>query len=70
MQIEHTHWTDEDIKSCTDAGCKTDFLFIPDAGPYQPEFGMTIGWNEPRKFWKPFVVIFCWHWKVQIGWLF
>ena len=70
MEVEHTYWTDKEIEACKEGGHKTEFLVCIDGGPYQPSFGLCIGWNEPKKLWKPFVVVDFWHWKVSIGWLF
>ena len=35
----------------------------------QPGFGVELRWNQPRKPWKPFLVITLWRWSINIGWL-
>ncbi len=36
----------------------------------QPGFGLEIRWNNPRRWWEPFLVISLWRRKIQIGWLY
>jgi len=36
---------------------------------YQPSFGIEIAWNEPKRLWRPHVIINFWKIRVQFGWL-
>ena len=69
MEISRKEWNVEEIKS--ECG-KTIPWFSINREPilYQPSFGFSIGWNEPKKPWKPFVVIDLWNIRIDIGWLF
>ena len=68
MEVNKTQWTQETVDKCNETG-GTDFLTTFDSC-CQPEFGIKIGWNEPKRLWRPFVVIRFWHYHIQIGWLF
>ncbi|KKL97408.1 hypothetical protein LCGC14_1834830 [marine sediment metagenome] len=35
----------------------------------QPGIGMKVAWNDPRKPWKPYVVLFWGRYGLQFGWL-
>ena len=70
MEVNKTYWPQETIDQCNESG-GTEFMKSVDHDElYQPEFGIKIGWNEPKRFWRPFFVIYCWHHVIQIGWLF
>jgi len=68
MEVIKTQWPQETIDRCNKAG-GSEFLGTFD-NIYQPEFGIKIGWNEPKKLWKPFIVLSFWHYHIQVGWLF
>jgi hypothetical protein len=36
----------------------------------QPAFGIEIGWNQPKKWWQPYISISLWTVFVQVGWLY
>jgi hypothetical protein len=72
MKVTKQEWPNEMVKQCVESTGGTSF--VPFAGETveksQPGFGLSIFWNEPRKPWKPFIVMDIWHWHIQIGWLF
>jgi hypothetical protein len=64
MQLTRTDWPDDALDGCV------NLPSAPCVGrTEQPSFGISIGWNEPDKLWKPFIAIHFWHWLLQIGWL-
>lgn len=35
----------------------------------QPRIGFELCWNNPRLWWKPFLVLHFWNIHYQLGWL-
>jgi hypothetical protein len=68
MEIRNTNWNE---KVYSDAGGINTVSAAPVIGPleHQPAFGFEIGWNEPRKLWKPYFALHFYVWNIQIGWL-
>ena len=66
MNITKTTWPNNGID-----GHSTDALGTCgyDSEMYQPGFGIGIGWNVPRQWWKPFIRVEVWHYTIQFGWL-
>lgn len=74
MEIRQTYWNPEEVKQeYYNSGDPYKLLFsiikFKEKDQEQPKFGLTIGWNEPKKFWKPFFVINFWNLSVNVGWL-
>ncbi|KKN14757.1 hypothetical protein LCGC14_0993100 [marine sediment metagenome] len=36
----------------------------------QPGFGIQIGWNRPAILWQPFIILWLWNLRLQIGWVY
>jgi len=72
MELKHTHWRSKEVRESIEFGNINKFILDlkKDSEPYQPEFGILIAWNEPKKLWKPWIAITCWHWSLRIGFLF
>jgi len=68
MHIEKTAWGENEVHWCRES-MDNRMSFEPTTNEGQPEIGLLIAWNEPRKPWKPFIVISLWRWRVQIGFL-
>lgn len=63
VSAQRVEWTPyEDIKP-TIAVCT-------DVSGEQPGFSFEIAWNEPRKWWRPFIVLKLWRLRLQLGWLY
>ena len=62
MNIESTFWEPIDGIDTSPGLAKTH--------REQPAFGGGIGFNEPKKPWKPYIVITIWHKVFQMGWLY
>lgn len=69
MRIEKTGYGDKQVDHLKDAGLENKFATFEQVEDSQPEIGMYIGWNEPKKFWKPFLYISLWRVNLRIGWL-
>lgn len=69
MNITKTEWPQDTIDRCNEAG-GSNCLITFDKEIQQPEFGLKIGWNEPKKLWKPYIVLYICRYTIQLGWLF
>jgi hypothetical protein len=66
MQVERSHYEPLD-KACPQLANKPWFE-VSRAG-FQPQFSFELGWNEPPKWWKPYICTTVWRWRLQVGWL-
>jgi len=74
MEIRQTYWKPEEVKQeYYNQGDPYKLLFsvikFKEKNQEQSMFGAIIGWNEPKKFWKPFFVIHLRHLIINMGWL-
>ena len=35
-----------------------------------PGFCLEVGWNIPREWWRPWILVQFWRWTLQAGWLY
>lgn len=77
MNVEKTHWPvdgydDPEMRRefgyLSNVDMKTKFDYTSDL--VQPGFGIEISWNQPKFWWKLYLVVNVWHWRIQIGWLY
>lgn len=71
VKVYKKEWNLEKIKEESELK-KTVLWFSVHKEPieYQPSFGLQIGWNEPKKLWKPYIIIDLWNVRIDTGWLF
>jgi hypothetical protein len=66
MNITKKEWNREEIKKET-----VPWISISrDTIAYQPSFGIQLGFNEPQKPWKPFLIVDIWNIRIDVGWYF
>lgn len=65
MRLEKSEYMDTELKEM--GGTNKFYTF--GSNYEQPEFGIHLMWNEPKRLWKPALVINLWRYSLQIGWL-
>ena len=55
-------------EECPELKNELSAVFVTD--DFQPQFSIELGWNEPKKLWRPFLCIVVWRWALRVGWLF
>ena len=64
MKIVKTNWNEQPrISEPT-----IDTVKYDEDDPEQPGFGFELAWNTSNLL-KPFVIIWFWRWRIQVGWL-
>jgi len=61
MKLEKTVWPGDIGEPELYAGVVKGIQYAP------PNFGFSVGWVS--SFWKPYLVVDFYHWRLSVGWL-